>query len=129
MFSDLETNIVAVERMKEYSTGIESEAEWVEEHRPKSEWPHEGSVTFNDYAMRYRPGLDLVLKGVECHIAGGETVGIVGRTGAGKSSLTVALFRYSVKIMGKLCHKGRTTWGEMQRVHLEPYDNFNITLT
>ena len=94
MFSDLETNIVAVERIKEYSTGIESEAEWVvEERRPKSSWPHEGGVTFKDYAMRYRPGLDLVLKGVDCRISGGETVGIVGRTGAGKSSLTVALFR------------------------------------
>ena len=53
------------------------------------------------YNFVSRPGLDLVLKGVECHISGGETVGIVGRTGAGKSSLTVALFRYSVKMKGK----------------------------
>ena len=50
-------------------------------------------VTFNKYGMRYRPGLDLVVRDINCHIRGGEKVGIVGRTGAGKSSLTVALFR------------------------------------
>ena len=42
---------------------------------------------------RYRAGLDLVLRDVSCHIQAGEKVGIVGRTGAGKSSITLALFR------------------------------------
>ena len=50
-------------------------------------------VEFKNYQTRYREGLDLVLKGVSCQILSGEKVGIVGRTGAGKSSLTLALFR------------------------------------
>jgi ATP-binding cassette subfamily C (CFTR/MRP) protein 1 len=53
-------------------------------------------VTFDNYAMRYRPGLDLVVQNICCNIKGGEKVGIVGRTGAGKSSLTVALFREGI---------------------------------
>ncbi|ESP02039.1 hypothetical protein LOTGIDRAFT_111500, partial [Lottia gigantea] len=61
--------------------------------RPPSNWPAEGKVTFKNYMTRYREGLNLVLKGINCEIFPGEKVGIVGRTGAGKSSLTVALFR------------------------------------
>lgn len=53
----------------------------------------QGEVNFSDFKLRYREGLDLVLKGVSFDIKGGEKVGIVGRTGAGKSSLTMALFR------------------------------------
>lgn len=56
-------------------------------------WPADGQVRFNDYKVRYRDGLDLVLKGITVSIEGGQKVGIVGRTGAGKSSLTLALFR------------------------------------
>ncbi|XP_055866421.1 multidrug resistance-associated protein 1-like isoform X2 [Biomphalaria glabrata] len=93
MTSDLETNIVAVERINEY-TQTPSEAAWINPFKqPISNWPVNGAIGFNDYKTRYRPELELVLKGLTCLIKGGEKVGVVGRTGAGKSSLTVALFR------------------------------------
>ncbi|XP_059143447.1 multidrug resistance-associated protein 1-like isoform X2 [Physella acuta] len=91
--SELETNIVSVERLKEYAE-TETERPWVIENtKPEASWPQEGHVKFIDYQGRYRDGLELVLKGVNCNIKGQEKIGIVGRTGAGKSSLTVALFR------------------------------------
>lgn len=93
MSSDLETNIVSVERVKEYAE-VETEAEWIRPfRRPPHDWPQDGACNFVDYKTRYREGLDLVLRGITCHVKGGEKVGIVGRTGAGKSSLTMALFR------------------------------------
>ncbi|XP_069110729.1 ATP-binding cassette sub-family C member 3-like [Argopecten irradians] len=62
-------------------------------HRPPLLWPENGEVKFNKYSTRYRKGLGLVLKNIDVLIKPGEKVGIVGRTGAGKSSLTLALFR------------------------------------
>ncbi|KAG0270310.1 Multidrug resistance-associated protein 6, partial [Linnemannia gamsii] len=56
-------------------------------------WPSEGRITFKNYSTRYREGLDLVIKNVSVDILPSEKIGIVGRTGAGKSSLTLALFR------------------------------------
>ena len=65
--ADVETNIVAVERIKEYSD-IPSEAAWtsVNSDRPIESWPEFGNVNFKEYAMRYREGLDLVLKSISC---------------------------------------------------------------
>ncbi len=56
-------------------------------------WPEEGKVEFEDYETRYRPGMDLVLRNVTMAVRPGEKVGVCGRTGAGKSSLSMALFR------------------------------------
>ncbi|XP_047234005.1 ATP-binding cassette sub-family C member 3 isoform X2 [Girardinichthys multiradiatus] len=93
MTSDLENNIVAVERVKEYSE-TKTEAPWeVENKKPPPEWPMEGNVEFKEYSVRYREGLDLVLKNITLSVKGGEKIGIVGRTGAGKSSMTLCLFR------------------------------------
>ncbi|XP_036912751.1 ATP-binding cassette sub-family C member 3 isoform X2 [Sturnira hondurensis] len=93
MLSELESNIVAVERVKEYSK-TKTEAPWViEGSRPPAGWPTQGEVEFRNYSVRYRPGLDLVLKNLSLHVRSGEKVGIVGRTGAGKSSMTLCLFR------------------------------------
>nr|CAD7441508.1 unnamed protein product [Timema bartmani] len=96
--SDIETNIVAVERIKEYAA-YKQEAPWENPSHPVApDWPQAGHVVFRDYKLRYREGLDLVLRGINVTVEGGEKcilsmIGIVGRTGAGKSSLTLALFR------------------------------------
>ncbi|XP_072313056.1 ATP-binding cassette sub-family C member 3 isoform X2 [Eucyclogobius newberryi] len=93
MTSDLENNIVAVERVKEYSE-TQTEAPWeIEDKKPPADWPLQGNVQFKDYSVRYREGLDLVLKNLTLSVKGGEKIGIVGRTGAGKSSMTLCLFR------------------------------------
>uniref|UniRef100_A0A669DFE0 ATP-binding cassette, sub-family C (CFTR/MRP), member 2 n=1 Tax=Oreochromis niloticus TaxID=8128 RepID=A0A669DFE0_ORENI len=90
--SALETNIVAVERVNEY-TQLKNEADWVTDTRPPQMWPEAGRVQFENFKVRYRPELDLVLHGITCDIDSTEKIGIVGRTGAGKSSLTNCLFR------------------------------------
>ncbi|KAJ8418122.1 hypothetical protein AAFF_G00138310 [Aldrovandia affinis] len=92
MTSELETNIVAVERVSEY-TEIENEAAWITKTRPPEGWPDAGRLRLQNYKVRYRPELDLVLHGITCDIESTEKIGIVGRTGAGKSSLTNCLFR------------------------------------
>ncbi|XP_062606443.1 multidrug resistance-associated protein 1-like [Saccostrea cucullata] len=93
MISELETNVVAVERVSEY-TKTPTEADLINPyHRPSHDWPTKGVVEFRNYSTKYRSGLDLVLKNVNFKVNVSEKVGIVGRTGAGKSSLTLALFR------------------------------------
>ncbi|XP_070326119.1 ATP-binding cassette sub-family C member 2 isoform X2 [Odocoileus virginianus] len=92
MTSEIETNIVAVERITEY-INVENEAPWVTDKRPPEGWPSKGEIQFSNYQVRYRPELDLVLRGITCDIKSTEKIGVVGRTGAGKSSLTNCLFR------------------------------------
>ena len=65
----------------------------IEENKPSADWPTKGAINFKDLTMRYRPGLPNVLHGISLAIRGGEKIGIVGRTGAGKSSITLALLR------------------------------------
>ncbi|XP_068209834.1 multidrug resistance-associated protein 1-like isoform X2 [Palaemon carinicauda] len=92
---EVEANIVSAERIQEYIKE-EQEAPWTTDNTktsPSKSWPDNGCIKFFKYQSRYRPGLELVLKGITCEVKAGEKVGIVGRTGAGKSSLTLGLFR------------------------------------
>lgn len=91
--SDTETNLVSVERCLEY-TRTPQEAAWEKpDTKPPELWPAAGRVMFDNFSTRYRNDLELVLKGITCDLQPGEKVGVVGRTGAGKSSLTLSLFR------------------------------------
>ena len=106
---EVETNIVSVERVLEY-TRLPSEApEIIYRHRPPISWPAQGGVEFKDYSTRYREGLDLVLKNINLSIKPHEKIGVVGRTGAGKSSLTLALFRIIEPVSGSIIIDGLNT--------------------
>ncbi|KAI0272641.1 hypothetical protein BC834DRAFT_840866 [Gloeopeniophorella convolvens] len=91
--SEVEQNVVSVERMLHYIE-LKPEAPYeVPETQPEGTWPSEGRVEFKDYSLRYRPELDLVLRSISLTLNPGEKIGVCGRTGAGKSSLLLALFR------------------------------------
>ncbi|XP_052623209.1 ABC transporter C family member 14 [Lactuca sativa] len=89
----VENRMVSVERIKQF-TNIPSEAEWVKKDGPPPpNWPTHGSLELRDLQVRYRPNTPLVLKGITLKIEGGQKIGVVGRTGGGKSTLIQVLFR------------------------------------
>ncbi|KAG2142222.1 ABC protein [Suillus bovinus] len=94
--ADVENYMNSVERLVQYvaSDTMPQEAPHeIEERKPLAQWPEHGAVEFNNVKMAYRPGLPSVLRGISFKVRGGEKIGVVGRTGAGKSSLMLALFR------------------------------------
>src|SRR6201996_3445509 len=97
---EVETNIVSVERVLEYAALPSEAPEIISKKRPPISWPSQGAVAFNNFSARYRPGLDLVLKKINLSFKPHEKIGVVGRTGAGKSSLTLALFRIIEPVEG-----------------------------
>uniref|UniRef100_A0AAY4DND6 ATP-binding cassette sub-family C member 5 n=1 Tax=Denticeps clupeoides TaxID=299321 RepID=A0AAY4DND6_9TELE len=95
LLSETEARFTSVERINHYIKNLDSEAprQITGVSRPDADWPREGGIRFQDVEMRYRDNLPLVLKTLSFGVLPEETVGIVGRTGSGKSSLGVALFR------------------------------------
>ncbi|XP_045888265.1 ATP-binding cassette sub-family C member 12 [Micropterus dolomieu] len=92
--TEVEARFNSVERLQEYITGCKSEApRHIKDAHVPEDWPKSGTITFQDYKMRYRENTPVVLNGLNFTIRAGEKLGIVGRTGSGKSSLGVALFR------------------------------------
>ncbi|KAG0378057.1 hypothetical protein BGX24_004850 [Mortierella sp. AD032] len=90
--SEVQNILVSVERVDEY-TQKPTEAPVETGVVLPENWPSQGQIVFKNYCARYREGLDLVVKDISFTVTPTEKVGIVGRTGAGKSSLTLALFR------------------------------------
>ena len=106
LYSMNEQNMNSVERVKEYIE-VDQEAEAIiHEARPNGNWPSQGAIQFLNYTTRYRADLDPVLDDLTFSIRPGERVGIVGRTGAGKSSLALALFRGLEAETGKIVIDG-----------------------
>ncbi|KAM3729895.1 hypothetical protein ACB098_12G045500 [Castanea mollissima] len=102
----LENNIICVERLSQYMH-IPSEApEVIEGNRPTANWPAVGKVEIQDLQVRYRPNAPLVLCGISCTFEGGHKIGIVGRTGSGKTTLISSLFRLVEPAGGKIIVDG-----------------------
>ncbi|KAF3764503.1 hypothetical protein M406DRAFT_81350 [Cryphonectria parasitica EP155] len=91
LYANLELNMNAAERIVEFT---ELEHETLEGTTPPAAWPTEGIIEVNDLVVGYAPDLPPVLKGLTFSVNRNERIGVVGRTGAGKSSLTLALFRF-----------------------------------
>ncbi|XP_054161116.1 multidrug resistance-associated protein 1-like [Oppia nitens] len=134
----MENNMVSVERVDEYSE-LKPETDWHSTNRRvvSDNWPIMGCIEFVDYSTRYRQGLDLVLKQINIKINAKEKIGIVGRTGSGKSSLSLGLFRIIESVGGKIvidgidiselalhvCHRHSDSdlWTALERSHLKHY--------
>ncbi|KAJ3406625.1 hypothetical protein HDU80_010830 [Chytriomyces hyalinus] len=106
VYSGTEMRMNAVERVSEYSEIEQERAFILEENRAPPNWPSKGSVQVSNLEMRYAPDLPPVLRNISFSVKGGEKVGIVGRTGAGKSSLSLSLFRIVEAAQGTICIDG-----------------------
>ncbi|XP_009863211.1 PREDICTED: multidrug resistance-associated protein 1-like, partial [Apaloderma vittatum] len=102
---EIETNAVSVERVCEYAK-MDKEEPWIMSKRPPEGWPDRGIIEFVNYKAQYRKDLGLALNDVSFQTQSKEKVGIVGRTGAGKSTLTNCLFRVLEGSGGKIIIDG-----------------------
>ncbi|KAA3483298.1 Multidrug resistance protein ABC transporter family isoform 1 [Gossypium australe] len=90
---NVENKMISVERVLQFSN-IPSEAPLViEDCRPNPDWPTKGTIELENLQVQYKPTLPVVLKGITCTFPGEKKIGVVGRTGSGKSTLIQALFR------------------------------------
>lgn len=90
---NVENKMISVERILQF-TDIPSEAPLViDDCRPSPDWPTDGTIILENLQVRYTPALPMVLKGISCAFPGEKKIGVVGRTGSGKSTLIQALFR------------------------------------
>ena len=92
----LENDMVSMERCCKYMHIVQEEPSEIPEIDNKlkeNNWPQNGEIEFKDFSVRYRPGTEIVLKKINFHIQPGEKVGVCGRTGSGKSTICLCLFR------------------------------------
>uniref|UniRef100_A0A7N8XRB5 ATP-binding cassette, sub-family C (CFTR/MRP), member 10 n=1 Tax=Mastacembelus armatus TaxID=205130 RepID=A0A7N8XRB5_9TELE len=127
-FTQTEMQLVSVERTEEYSTGLPTEPQHQNMQLPPA-WPEQGWLEFRSVVLAYRDGLPNALDGVSLVVRAGEKVGIVGRTGSGKSTLFLALFRMVELSQGRILLDGMdiSTVGLAQlrsRLAIIPQDPF-----
>nr|GMD32326.1 ABC transporter C family member 8 [Ipomoea batatas] len=105
-YSSLANYIISAERIKQFMHLTPEPAAVVEDNRPHSSWPSKGRVELVDLKVRYYANAPLVLKGITCTFGEGTRVGVVGRTGSGKTTLISALFRLVEPYSGQIIIDG-----------------------
>ncbi|CAH9110233.1 unnamed protein product [Cuscuta europaea] len=98
--------IISVERLKQYMHVPSEAPEIIEKNRPPINWPTKGRVEIQNLQIRYGEGSPLVLQGISCTFEGEHKIGIVGRTGSGKTTLIGALFRLVEPAGGRIVVDG-----------------------
>uniref|UniRef100_A0A2N9GFL3 ABC-type xenobiotic transporter n=1 Tax=Fagus sylvatica TaxID=28930 RepID=A0A2N9GFL3_FAGSY len=102
----LSNYMISVERIKQFMHIPSEPPAMVEDKRPPSSWPSKGRIELQALKIRYRPNAPLVLKDINCIFKEGTRVGVVGRTGSGKTTLISALFRLVEPASGKILVDG-----------------------
>ncbi|XP_009759196.1 ABC transporter C family member 8 isoform X2 [Nicotiana sylvestris] len=105
-YSSFANYVISAERIKQFMHIPPEPPAIVEENRPPSSWPTNGRIELLDLKIRYRPNSPLVLKGITCTFSEGTRVGVVGRTGSGKTTLISALFRLVEPYSGQVIIDG-----------------------
>lgn len=94
LYSIIEMNMNSVERLQEYFEIDQEPPHKIPETEPRKSWPESGEIDVRDVSLRYAPNLPRVIKNISFHVGARNKVGIVGRTGAGKSTIITAFFRF-----------------------------------
>ncbi|XVE88740.1 hypothetical protein DITRI_Ditri19aG0093100 [Diplodiscus trichospermus] len=105
-YCNLSNYIISVERIKQFMYIPAEPPATIEDNRPPSFWPSKGRIELQELKIKYRPNAPLVLKGISCTFREGTRVGVVGRTGSGKTTLISALFRLVEPASGKILIDG-----------------------
>ncbi|XVF25110.1 hypothetical protein REPUB_Repub13aG0185700 [Reevesia pubescens] len=105
-YCNLSNYIISVERIKQFMHIPAEPPAIIEDNRPPSSWPYKGRIELQELKIRYRPNAPLVLKGISCTFQEGTRIGVVGRTGSGKTTLISALFRLVEPASGKILIDG-----------------------
>ncbi|KAF8969063.1 hypothetical protein BGZ46_010749 [Entomortierella lignicola] len=105
-YAQNEMNLNSVERVTEYMSLEEEPPAIIEGSRPPASWPHAGEIIVDHLTMKYAPDAPAVIKDVSFTIKAGEKIGVVGRTGSGKSTFAISLFRFMDPISGTITIDG-----------------------
>ncbi|QFZ26635.1 putative ATP-dependent bile acid permease [Clavispora lusitaniae] len=94
LYANIEMNMNSVERLQEFLEIEQEPPSEIPETEPRPTWPEHGEIDMENVTLRYAPHLPRVIKNVTFHVDSCNKIGIVGRTGAGKSTIITALFRF-----------------------------------
>lgn len=102
LYASMEMNLNSIERIQEYMNTPKEAPDVIEGSRPPANWPSRGEIEVENLSLRYAPELPLVIKDVTFKVDACSKIGIVGRTGAGKSTIITAFFRFLEADSGRI---------------------------